>query len=61
MANSDELPHGTCIYVQALGKHYALFRGMDGIVRCLDAYCVHMGANIAIGGRVSSQMFNYSF
>lgn len=52
LADSQEVPPGTAIYVQALGKHFALFRGQDGIVRCLDAYCVHLGANLAIGGQV---------
>jgi cholesterol 7-desaturase len=52
LCNSAELPPGKCIYVQAQGNHYALFRGEDNVVRCIDAYCVHMGANIAIGGKV---------
>jgi len=52
LCNSSELPEGKCIYVQAQGNHYALFRGEDSVVRCIDAYCVHMGANIAIGGKV---------
>lgn len=34
------------------GEQFAVFRGLDGNVYVLDAYCPHLGANLAIGGRV---------
>ncbi|XP_013921760.1 PREDICTED: cholesterol desaturase daf-36-like [Thamnophis sirtalis] len=34
------------------GEHFAVFRGLDGEPHVLDAYCPHLGANLAIGGRV---------
>jgi phenylpropionate dioxygenase-like ring-hydroxylating dioxygenase large terminal subunit len=37
---------------QAVGKVFAVFRGEDGKVAILDAYCVHLGANMAVGGKV---------
>nr|XP_006822277.1 PREDICTED: cholesterol desaturase daf-36-like [Saccoglossus kowalevskii] len=35
-----------------MGEHIAVFRGESGEVFIVDAYCPHMGANVAIGGRV---------
>ena len=34
------------------GLNLAVFRGEDGRVHALDAYCPHMGANLGAGGRV---------
>jgi nitrite reductase/ring-hydroxylating ferredoxin subunit len=50
--DSSELPRMRVKYVQAMGRDLAIFRGEDGKVRCLDAYCIHLGANMAIGGQV---------
>lgn len=52
IAESSEVPVGKVIEAQALGKVFAVFRGEDQKVAILDAYCVHLGANMAIGGRV---------
>lgn len=52
IAESSEIPIGTVIEAQAVGKVFAVFRGEDGKVGILDAYCVHLGANMAIGGKV---------
>lgn len=35
-----------------LGLDLAVFRGDDGRVHVIDAYCPHLGANFAAGGRV---------
>lgn len=29
-----------------------MFRGQDGEAYVVDAYCPHLGANLAVGGRV---------
>lgn len=50
--DSSELPKGRVKHIETMGRDLAVFRGEDGIVRCLDAYCIHLGANMAIGGRV---------
>jgi nitrite reductase/ring-hydroxylating ferredoxin subunit len=50
--DSADLPKMRVKYVQAMGRDLAVFRGEDGKVRCLDAYCLHLGANMAIGGKV---------
>ena len=59
--NSDQLPKLGVKYVQALGKDLAVFRGEDGIARCLDAYCIHLGSNMAIGGKVKNNCLQCPF
>ncbi|KAK3700233.1 hypothetical protein QZH41_014408 [Actinostola sp. cb2023] len=39
-------------FVCVLGEHLAVFRGEDGAVSIIDAYCPHLGANLAIGGQI---------
>lgn len=34
------------------GQRWVAYRGEDGAVRVLEAHCVHMGANLAHGGKV---------
>jgi hypothetical protein len=41
--NSNDLPRSRVKYVQAMGRDLAIFRGEDGKVRCIDAYCIHLG------------------
>lgn len=36
------------------GRNFVCFRGTDGNVRVLDAYCPHLGAHLAVGGEVIS-------
>jgi cholesterol 7-dehydrogenase len=61
LVSSCELKKGDAKYVAALGKHYAVFRGQDGVVRCLDAHCIHMGANMAVGGKVKNNCLECPF
>lgn len=49
---SHELPVGDVKYVSVLGEHLAVFRGTDGAVYIVNAYCPHLGANLGIGGQV---------
>ena len=54
VCNSDDLAPGSVRYVQAVGQHLCVFRGdEDGKVGVLDAFCPHLGANLAVGGTVS--------
>ncbi len=46
---SSELRRGKTARVKLLGRELALYRGADGKVRALDAYCPHMGAHLAEG------------
>ncbi len=36
-------------FVQCVGNQWVVFRGRSGQVRVLDAYCPHLGANLADG------------
>lgn len=35
-----------------LGEQLAVFRDQDGKSYVVDSYCPHLGANLAVGGRV---------
>lgn len=50
--NSWEVDTSEVKFVSCLGEHLAVFRGEDGVVHIVDAYCPHLGANLAIGGQV---------
>lgn len=52
LLHSHELKNGEVRYIELVGREFALFRGVDGVARCIDAYCIHLGANIAVGGKV---------
>lgn len=47
--------------VEALGQHFAVFRGENGEAYVLDAYCPHLGANIACGGSVQGNALQCPF
>jgi 3-ketosteroid 9alpha-monooxygenase subunit A len=49
---SDELAVGQTRAMRYFGRDLAAFRGEDGVVRVLDAHCPHLGAHLAIGGKV---------
>ncbi len=46
---SRELKRGQVRAVNLMGRELAVFRGRDGRVVALDAYCPHMGAHLACG------------
>lgn len=52
LLRSAELAVGATTAVNALGQNFALFRDEEGKVHILDAYCAHLGANLAVGGKV---------
>ena len=52
LLESRDLARGQVLAVDALGLNLAVYRGSDsGSVFVTDAYCPHLGANIAVGGR----------
>ncbi|KAI8431829.1 hypothetical protein MSG28_016231, partial [Choristoneura fumiferana] len=53
LAESRDLKIGGVVSVDALGQNFAVYRGEDGVARCVDAYCPHLGANLGVGGTVS--------
>lgn len=49
---SWEVEKGQTKYVEALGEHFVVFRGENGKIAILNAYCPHLGANLGYGGKV---------
>jgi Rieske [2Fe-2S] domain len=49
LATSDDMPKETSKYFAVMGMHIALFRDSKGKVHGIDAYCPHLGANLAVG------------
>ncbi|KAJ3095791.1 hypothetical protein HDU97_006492 [Phlyctochytrium planicorne] len=52
VASTEEVGVGGVRLVTALGRNFAVFRGEDGNVGVIDAMCPHLGANVAVGGKV---------
>ncbi|XP_011297014.1 cholesterol desaturase daf-36 [Fopius arisanus] len=50
--DSHELKKKEVKHVSALGENLAVYRTKKGEVHILDAYCPHLGANMAEGGKV---------
>lgn len=46
---SHELKAGQVKPLNFLGRELAVYRGEDGVVRAVDAFCPHMGAHLAEG------------
>ena len=49
---SDEIEVGEVKPLSILERELAIFRGRDGGIRVTDAFCPHLGAHLAHGGRV---------
>lgn len=47
--------------VQVFGETLAVFRGEDGTAHVTDAYCPHIGANLAVGGVVKGDCLECPF
>jgi len=48
-APSRDVRRGRVYALDMLGRKLALYRGAGGVARCVDAYCPHMGAHLALG------------
>jgi cholesterol 7-desaturase len=55
LCDSDELPAGKVKEVRALNKVYVVWRGLDNEVVIQDGFCLHQGANLGLGGRVTDE------
>ena len=56
LCSADAVGKGKVIEVNALGHKLAVFRGQDGKVGVMDAYCPHLNANLADGKVVDNQL-----
>ena len=52
ITESHKIKNGEIKSFKYFGTELAVFRGHSGEVSVMDAYCPHLGANIAIGGTV---------
>ncbi|GAB1610547.1 cholesterol 7-desaturase-like [Argonauta hians] len=52
LIESHKLGVGQTMALDVLGLNLALFRDEKGNAHALNAYCPHLGANLAVGGRV---------
>jgi 3-ketosteroid 9alpha-monooxygenase subunit A len=52
IAFSADLPAGESRPLRYFGQDLVVFRGEDGAVRVLDAFCPHLGAHLGHGGKV---------
>eukprot|EP01031_Cornospumella_fuschlensis_P031625 gene31625-38219_t len=50
--DSDELKPGQVMEIRALNHTFVLWRKADGTPVCQDAFCLHLGANLGVGGKV---------
>lgn len=58
---SSELATGEVRPVRYFGRDLAVWRGEDGAVRMLDAYCKHLGAHMGHGGKVHGNLLECPF
>jgi cholesterol 7-dehydrogenase len=49
LCSADRVKMGQVIEVDAFGQRYAVYRGQDGQIGVMDAYCPHLNANLAYG------------
>lgn len=56
---SDELPRRAARPVELHGQRLVVFRGEDGVARTLDAFCPHMGTDLAEGKVVGNVLRCY--
>ncbi len=52
VARSEDLAAGEVKPLAWCDSEFVLWRGEDGVVRALDAYCPHLGAHLGYGGTV---------
>lgn len=58
---SDELAVGEVKPLRFFSTELAVWRGEDGAVRMVDAYCRHLGAHMGHGGKVSGNLLECPF
>ena len=61
VAESNDLAPGEVRPLHYFDRDLVLFRTQSGEPRLLDAYCVHLGAHLAVGGRVEGDCIRCPF
>lgn len=52
VALSSDVPRGKAVSREIGDARIVVYRGEDGVVRAMSAYCKHMGADLGVGGEV---------
>jgi hypothetical protein len=50
--DTNDLAPGSVRPIRLLARDLVIWRDEDGTPHVMDAYCAHLGANLALGGRV---------
>ena len=61
LLEGSALKAGESQHIHVLGMDLAVFRTETGKVAAIDAYCPHLGANIAAGGEVCGETIKCPF
>ena len=61
VAYSRDVDPGQVIGLHYFGRRLICYRGASGAVYVLDAYCPHLGADIAVGGTVTEDCISCPF
>ena len=61
VAMSSDLDAGDVRALHYFGRDLVLFRAADGAARLVDAYCAHLGAHLAVGGKVEGDCIRCPF
>ncbi|XP_072344230.1 cholesterol 7-desaturase nvd isoform X1 [Scyliorhinus torazame] len=59
--DSQQLQPGQVKNITIFGEQVAVYRGQDGQAYIVDAYCPHLGANLAVGGQVMGNCIECPF
>jgi nitrite reductase/ring-hydroxylating ferredoxin subunit len=61
VARADELAPGDIRPVSYFARDLVVYRSASGTARVVDAYCAHLGANLAMGGAVEGDAIRCPF
>jgi nitrite reductase/ring-hydroxylating ferredoxin subunit len=61
VARASDIDPGGLVPVHYFGRDLVVFRTADGTARTVDAYCAHLGAHFAAGGRVEGSCVRCPF
>jgi len=61
VCSAEDIAHGRVHSISALGREMVAFRGEDGEVGVLHAYCPHLGAHLGAGGSVKGNTIECPF
>jgi nitrite reductase/ring-hydroxylating ferredoxin subunit len=61
VAEARELAPGDVRPLYCFGRDLVLYRTTDGVARLMDAHCMHLGAHLAVGGKVEGECLRCPF